>query len=166
MKKKTLLLVAAFLLSLPTWAVGQENKRADEAPIRQIIQYYFDGWKNYDAESIKKAFHPQARLFYQSKEVQSDIAKTTGRRLSTYFERYGHRKTQETLIQKILSIDVTGEAATVKVEFIYPDSWLNPGSVSLLNPPPGVVEARYLSLIKFNDGWKIVSEVFSVREGR
>lgn len=156
-------LTIVFLLALPVSAAAQENAASSDAAIRQLIQYYFEGWRNYDAASIRKAYHREARLFYKPTNATS-LEDTTGRRLSDHFEHYGRRKTAEVVLQRILSIDVTGDAASVKVEIEYPDSWLSGGKVSLLKPAPGLVETRYLSLIKFDDGWRIVSDVYTVRE--
>ncbi len=63
-KIQTFLLIVMLTLVLPVLANAQSG--ADESTIRHVVQYYFDGWKNNDVESMKKAFHPKAKWFFQS----------------------------------------------------------------------------------------------------
>lgn len=65
------------------------------------------------------------------------------------------------IITRIIAADVTGETASVKVEFEYPDA-IQGGATSheTHQKTPGVKQTEYLSLIKFKDGWQIVGKVF------
>ena len=169
MKRMNLLVVPVFLLVMPTLAVAQENKRADEAAIRQTVRYYIDGWQNNDADSIRKAFHPKARLFSQSNQRcpgKVELSATTGEQFSANIQRLGHRPEPKPFTSQILSLDITGDTAVVKAEEYWADSWWACGNISLLNPPPGVTTTDYLSLVRFAAGWKIVGKVSSTREGR
>jgi hypothetical protein len=166
MKKMVLLSIITLLFALPTIGVAQENRGSDDAAIRQIIQYYVEGWKYNNVESIKKAFHPKARLYFQTTGGEKALAETTGERFFTTVERNGLSKDPKPFSSKIISVDVTGNAAIAKVEFDWHGVWFMGNRTSLLEPPPGAVETRYLSLIKFSDNWKIVSDVSTVREGK
>jgi hypothetical protein len=159
MRTKNLLLAATLLISLPLLVLAQEPDRArDEAAIRQIVQYYFDAMKNDDAESLKKAFHPKAKwlnagdkgyLWEISQErVTANLQSNVRRHMPTL-----------NATMRIVAIDITGGVASAKIETEY-----------LINAPPeimpklaykGAKTAEYLSLIKFDDGWKIVSRISS-----
>ena len=169
MKKMNLLVVAVFLLVMPTLAVAQENKSTDEAAIRHTVRYYIDGFQNNDAESMRKAFHPKARVFFQSNQGcpgKTELNEITGEQLFANVKRFGHRPEPKPFIPKILSVDITGDTAVVKAEWYLADSWWGCGKLSLLSPPPGVTTTDYLSLVRFAAGWKIVGKVSSTREGR
>jgi ketosteroid isomerase-like protein len=169
MKKMNILVVAVFLLVMPILAVAQEDKRPNEAAIRQTVQYYIDGFRNNDAESLRKAFHPKARLFSQSNQRcpgKTELMATTAEQFSANVKRFGHRPEPKAVISTILSVDTAGDTAVVKAEWYWADSWWGCGKISLLNPPPGVTTTDYLSLVRFDSGWKIVGKVSSTREGR
>ena len=159
MQTKNLWLAATLLIGLPLVVLAQGPDRArDEAAIRQIVQYYFDAMKNDDAESLKKAFHPKAKwlnagdkgyLWEISQErVAANLQSNARRHMPTV-----------NATTKILAIDITGGVATAKIE-----------TENLTNAPPealpklaykGARITEYLSLIKFDDGWKIVSRIYS-----
>ena len=159
MRTKNLLLAATLLISLPLLVLAQGTDRVrDEAAIRQIVQYYFDAVNNNDADSLKKAFHPKAKWFnagdkgYLWEISQERVA------ANLQHNARGHMpKSNATL--KIVAIDITGGAASAKIETEY-----------LISGPPEVMPklaykgaklTEYLSLIKFDDGWKIVSRIYS-----
>jgi Putative lumazine-binding len=58
----TTLLVATAAGLLLVGAADLSARWADEAAIRQTVQYYFDGGKNRDSVALRKAFHPDARM--------------------------------------------------------------------------------------------------------
>jgi len=159
MRTKNLLLAATLLISLTLLVLAQEPARArDEAAIKQIVQYYFDAMKNDDAESLKKAFHPKAKwlnagdkgyLWEISQERIADNLRSNAQR---------HVPKPNATV-KIVVIDITGGVASAKIETEY-----------LTNAPleimpklayKGAKVTEYLSLIKFDDGWKIVSRISS-----
>ena len=159
MRIKNLWLAATLLIGLPLAVLTQGPDSArDEAAIRQIVQYYFDAMKNNDAESLKKAFHPKAKwlnagdkgyLWEISQERVAANLRSNARR---------HMPTVNATT-KILSVDITGGVATAKIE-----------TENLTNAPPEILPklaykgariTEYLSLIKFDVGWKIVSRIYS-----
>ena len=157
MKVKFILLIVFVLLGIPT-GFAQTNQN-DDAAIRQLVESYFDGWKNNDVESMKKAFNPKAKWF-----VTSNMGDLTEIKMDKVFANLADNARQKAenlnIITRILSSDVTGAMASVKVEFEYPDA-IQGGAASRETQQkiPGVKQTEYLSLIKFKDGWQIVSKV-------
>ena len=160
------LMIIVLVLAFAASVAAQQNAISDEAAIRQTIEHYLDGWKYNNVEEMKKALHPKAVMFFHLKKDNQDLAETTGERFLAAVERNGVRKDPKSFSPRIVSIDITTDVSSVKLELSYSDSWLYGGKVSPLEPSPGVIETRYLSLIKFNDGWKIISDTFNVREGK
>ena len=160
MTKTILMLTASFLL-LTSGAFAQQSQPADDAAVKQVVQYYFDGWTKDDVASLKKAFSPKAKWFHQTNTGELQEVK-----ISDVFKnvvRYAGQNASSSrrTFTRILTTDVTGDTAAVKVEFEYPDSIQ--GSASLeeaKQKKPGVKQTEYLSLLKFKDGWQIVSKVF------
>ncbi len=63
MKKNVYLIVASALIVGFTLRTHQDEKRArDEEAVKETVQRYFDGIMQYDAEALREAFHPEARL--------------------------------------------------------------------------------------------------------
>jgi len=108
-----LLVVAAACFTLG-WA-GQ--KSADEATVRQTVQSYLHGLKHNDVEGLKKAFWPDAKLFFVTRDgklgqlTQEDWYKT--------FAASAGKEEEGDL--RITAVDITGNAASVKVEEDYPN---------------------------------------------
>ena len=159
MRTKSLLLAATVLISLPLLVLAQGPDRAgDETAIRQIVQYYFDAIKNNDAESLKKAFHPKAK--WLNAGDTGHLWEISQERVAANLQSNARRhmpKPNATV--KIVAIDITGGVASAKIETEY-----------LTNAPPEIMPklayrgariTEYLSLIKFDDGWKIVSRISS-----
>lgn len=141
---KNLLLIAILLLSLSDSVAAQQPDRAkEEALIKQTVQYYFDGLDNSDVESLKSAFHPKAKWFVIR---YGGLQETT--MPSVYRALRSNSREQIPTIRnqwRIVMVDATIDAASVKVEIEHAA-----GKIT-----------EYLSLIKFDDGWKIVSKVLT-----
>jgi hypothetical protein len=145
-------------------SLAQEKNDSDEARVKETVMRYLEAWKNQDEVSMKAALHPEARL-YQKIEGDRVIYQASGRRIISNVRRSSRLEGGDLRNVKIVWADTAGEAASAKVEILYPDSYLSTGKTSLLvKPPPGVLETRYLSLLKLVDGWKIVSDIYQIRE--
>ncbi|HEX8772933.1 MAG TPA: nuclear transport factor 2 family protein [Pyrinomonadaceae bacterium] len=142
MSRIHLLLMTSLLLITP--ALAQESaKVSDEAAIRGVIQYYFDGISKDDVESMKKAFHPKAKYFVIR---YGGLEEVSQERVYLNMKDNARRQAgKDTAPKRIVSIDLTGDAAIAKVEMDYSNGRFT----------------EYLSLVKFDDGWKIVSKVMS-----
>jgi hypothetical protein len=150
MTKRTLLLTCC-LLFLLRFVSAQEAKITEDAAIRQTVQFYYDGWKNHDVAVLRKAVHPKAKwLARTEKNHLIELPSATG--IMTV-RKHNSRPEPFNMNMRIVSVDVAGKAAIVKAEFVFPE-----GIIDV--PPPGVCQTEYLSLIKFDYGWRIISKVY------
>ncbi len=113
----------------------------DEQAIRAVVQLYFDGIIKYDEQSLRKAFHADANVIGTTKEgaadwepfqewvvyTRGDAPDPTGRE------------------NRIVSIDITGNAAVAKTDL----DW------------PHVHYVDYLSLLKIDGEWQIVNKIWN-----
>ena len=143
MGKMTFTLAAIMLLSLPLAVQAEEPP--DEAAIKQLVQQaYVDGLLNLgDLEKTRSGFHPDFVLLglRNGQLTRFPIADWIA---SAEKQKAAGQKPPSTTIQKI-SVDITGTAAAVKLE---------------LTRAGKLVYTDYLSLYKFNDGWKIVGKIY------
>ena len=141
--RPTALLLATSAALLAAGAADLSARWADEAAIRQTVQYYFDGGKNRDSLTLRKAFHPEARMLFarDGKLVVVPIGE--------YITRVGSepRKPGEvdSTERKVVSVDVVGDAAVAKLKLERPDGVLT----------------DYMSLLKVDGRWLIVNKIFT-----
>lgn len=143
--KRLLFLTAALLLIVNANAFGQSNPKPDseEAAVRQAVESYLHGLKFNDVESLKKAFWLDAKLFFVKNDGQ--LGQLTQSQWYEGFAASAGKEEKGDL--KITDVDITGNAASVKVAEDYPNS----------------VYVDYLSLLKFNGEWKIVNKIYTSR---
>src|SRR5262250_741655 len=111
----------AFLLMMTTVAAGivgstVPQKNAEEAAVRQTVETYLHGLKFNDVESFKKAFYPEAKLYFVKKDNQ--LGQLTQEDWYKGFAKVAGKEEQGEL--KISAVDISGNAASVKVEEDYP----------------------------------------------
>ncbi len=141
MRPMSLVLTGSVLLMIGVADLGAH--RADEAAIRQTVQYYFDGGKNRDSLSLRKAFHPDARMLFarDGKLVLVPIAE--------YITRVGSDRLKpgesDSTERRIVSVDVVKDAAIAKIELKRSDAMLT----------------DYMSLLKVDGRWVIVNKIFT-----
>lgn len=146
--KKTILLSMVILLSFSA-LLAQDEQTKEKELIKQVIQNaYVDGLcNNADEEAVKNGFHPGFELLSAGKGNSMwklpiynwiEIAKGGEAKGNKYSFQNEHTTV------KYLFIDVTGNIAIAKIEF-YEGENLN--------------YIDYLSLMKFEDAWKIVSKI-------
>jgi hypothetical protein len=139
----TPLLIATSAALLAAGAADLSARWADEAAIRQTVQYYFDGGKNRDSLTLRKAFHPEARMLFarEGKLVVVPIGE--------YITRVGSESLKpgevDSTERKVVSVDVVGDAAVAKLEL----------------KRPNAVLIDYMSLLKVDGRWLIVNKIFS-----
>jgi hypothetical protein len=138
---RLLLAIAAGVTLLSTADLIARNP--DETAIRQTIQYYFDGGRNADSATLRKAFHPDARMLF-AREGGLAVVPIGDyiRRVAENPPKQGARDSTE---RRIASIDVAGDAAVAKLELKRPD----------------MTVTDYMSLIRVGDRWLIVNKIFS-----
>lgn len=145
--KKTILL-SLFISLLFNVLVAQEKQ--EQELIKEVIQNaYVDGLcNNADVDVIRKGFHPGFKLLMAGADNKMwDLPIYNWIETAKKGKEKGHKYSfqDEYTTVKFLSIDITGNVAVVKIEF-YEGSELN--------------YIDYISLMKFEDGWKIVSKMF------
>jgi hypothetical protein len=126
------------LFAVTTAVAAQEPP--EEALVRQTVETYLHGLKFNDVASFKKAFLPDAKLFFVKKD--GSLGQLTQEQWYKGFEVSAGKEEQGTL--KIVAVDRTGTAASVKVQEDYPTSSYT----------------DYVSLLKLNGEWKIVNKIF------
>lgn len=145
---KKFVLVSCFILLFINFLFAQESD--DQGLIKKVIQdAYVDGLcNNADEEAIRKGFHNDFKLIGLGRnnsiwELPIDnwieIAKKGKEK------GYNYSFQEEHTSVKFLSVDIAGNLAMVKLEFY---EGLNLNYID------------YLTLMKFEDGWKIVSKTF------
>lgn len=133
------LLLLASVLVVPMRQAGAQT--ADERAVRETVEAYLHGLKFNDVPSLKKAFWPQAKLYW----VQRDgtLGQLTQDKWYEGFAGSAGKEEQGTL--KITALEVTRDIASVKVVEEY----------------PGSRYIDYLSLVKFDGAWRIVNKVYT-----
>ena len=145
--KKTIIL--AVLMLAASALLAQSEKEAQEAIKQVILSAYVDGIQNNgEQEKIDAGFHPGFRLLGvgQGNEMwELPIYSWKERVAKDVAEGKKPRKAEEAVSVKFLDVDVTGNAAVVKLEFYVGEK---------------LTFIDYISLYKFEEGWKIVSKIF------
>jgi hypothetical protein len=113
--------------------------------IKKVIEaaYVRGFFLNRDAEAMRNGFHPEFNILMLNKEGK--LGKLPIAKWTEIVETRLKDKKETNITHKFPMIDVTGNAAVVKIE-IYRDGKL--------------LYSDYLSLYKFADGWKIVNKIY------
>ena len=141
MRKLALLMTitgaAALLLWLPARA-----QNAEEMAVRETIENYFRGHATGNGDYFKKAFHADAKLFWIR---DGQLAERTS---AEFINGASGKPAPDEAKRKrsIESVDITGNAAIVKVALDYPDAHI----------------IDYMSMLKVDGEWKIVNKTFYV----
>lgn len=141
--KRLSFILAIICISLASFSQGQDEK---EAIIKVIDASYVQGIQNRkNVENIEKGFHPGFNLL--GVDNQDNLTKYP---IYTWSANIGRaveagQMPETTTTAKYPMIDITGNAAIAKVE-LYRDG--------------KQIFTDYLSLYKFDDGWKIVSKIY------
>lgn len=143
MKKIALLFVVILTAAVVAWWPTSAQDK-DEAGVRQAIEYYFQGHATGNGEHHKKAFHPEAKLFW----IRD--GQFTQRTSAEYIAGSSGKPAPDEQARKrsITMIDITGNAAVAKVVLDYPQARFT----------------DYMSLLKIEGEWKIVNKTFVVEQ--
>ena len=149
MKSKYIILTSlgtALLLAL-----GFVNSNSEKSSIQEVkdlvsTAYLNGAFNDLDTRAMKAGFHPDFAIFSASGEKINKYP------ISEWIEGIEKRKkdpdfdpTTQIYEYEIPSIDVTGGSAAVKVELFHQGKH---------------IYTDYLSLLKFESGWKIVAKVY------
>ena len=137
--KRTLILIA--ILALAALPLLAEDAAADDRKaIEKTIGYYFEGHATGSGDAMRKAFHPEARLFWIA---DGEVKTRTSEDFAAAFKgKVAPDESQRT--RKIESIDIAGDVAIAKIVLDY----------------PAVTFTDYMSLAKAGGEWKIVNKTF------
>ncbi len=145
MKRIILTLAFALGFALPMLLSAQNN--TDEDQIKSVIdKAYIEGIHNLgDLEETRKGFHPGFDLLIMRNNLLSKLP------IYTWLETTERRKAEnpngpenKTTV-RYLMIDIVETAAIAKIELYREDK---------------LQFTDYLSLYKFNEGWRIVSKIY------
>lgn len=130
-----LFLITLFIFIITITYTQAQDASSDHQAITATIQNYFDGGANSDISKFKKAMHPNAILKFISKGQYREID------MPTYYGFYKSGKKRKRKAY-ILSIDITSTAAAAKIR---------------IETKKGI-STDYFTLLKFTEGWRIVSK--------
>lgn len=133
-------LTASAILALTIATIATAQSTSDEEKVRQTVQTYLHGLKFNDVASLREAFYPEANLYFVKKD--GSLGQLTQEQWYKGFEASAGREEEGEL--KVVAVDVTGNAASVKVREEYAKS----------------VYTDYVSLLKLGGRWKIVNKVY------
>ena len=144
MKRLILICVVLGSVGISVLATAALNRPdTEEAGVRACLDLYFRGHATGDGEHFRRAFHPDAKLFFirEGKVTQWTLEEYAGRASGKPAPDEAQRK------RRIESIDITGNAAIAKIVLDYPN----------------VTFTDYMSLLKIGDEWKIVNKTFHAK---
>jgi hypothetical protein len=132
-------------LGLTVAAVGAAlpDTSSDEQAIRSHIErHYFEGVRRSDTALAHRAFHPVATMYFvrEGKLVQRTIPDW----LAAIAKNAPTPARPDSFSRRVLEVDVSGSAATAKVQLDYPDALI----------------IDYMSLLKEDGQWRIVNKIF------
>ena len=140
-KIKTSIVFFCIIVS-QTISAQNNSDRSEIASIRATLMDYIEGTANGQPERLKKAFHPDFKLY----TVRGDSAwARSGKRYVANVKK--GRKSNR--IGRIIALDYENNAASAKVE--------------ILMPQYGRVYTDYFLLLKYKGSWKIVQKSYTYR---
>ena len=139
------LLTLLFIVSVISVSQAQTND--SDAIKKVILEGYINGaFNELDADAMRKSFHEDFAIYSAKGEAISKYP------IATWADGVEKRKAKEDFDpaknkweHKFVSVDVTGNAAAVKVELSHNGKH---------------VYTDYLSLLRFESGWRIAAKVY------
>jgi hypothetical protein len=135
--------LAAALAFLPGIPIAAQNNRPEEQPVRAVVERYLHGLKFNDVASLQAAFWPQALLLFVQRD--GSLGQLTQADWYKGFAANAGKEEQGEL--RIIAVDITGDAASVKVVETYPNS----------------IYTDYLNLLRVKGAWRIVNKIYTSR---
>lgn len=129
-------------LALGAGPVTAQSPGVPDAAVRSVVERYLHGLKFNDVAALREAFWPGAKLFWIRKDGQ--LGQLTQ---AEWYRGFASSAGQEEAGElRITAVDVTGDAAAVKVVEDYPRSRYT----------------DYLSLLRLGGRWWIVHKIYTV----
>jgi len=148
MKKRYLIALIALLPAM-AFTIHSVNTASEKEAVEQLIldSYVHGAFNELNPDAMLTGFHPDFAIF------SADGEKLGRYEIETWAEGVRKRKndpkfdaSKNVWEHNFASVDVTGNVAAVKVE---------------LSSDGKHIYTDYLSLIKFDSGWKIVAKVYN-----
>lgn len=131
----------ATLLTAPSVAAHAQAAANEDQAVRDVVNAYVHGLKFNDVESLRRAFWPEARLYFVGRD--GHLGQLTQADWYKGFAASAGKEEQGDL--RITSLEIVRDIASVKVVEDY----------------PGSRYTDYLSLVKFDEAWRIVNKVYT-----
>ncbi|MEO1652981.1 MAG: nuclear transport factor 2 family protein, partial [Bacteroidota bacterium] len=135
-------------LPILSFSIFNQNDPVDSEEIKKLIDasYFHGAFNELNPEAMAKGFHPDFAIFSPKGE---DIRKYP---IKDWVENTRKRKSDPEFDPKknvwegkVVKLDITGNSASAKIE---------------LRKDKQLIYTDYLSLLKFESGWKIVAKVY------
>lgn len=116
--RKRILIVSGVLGLVALQASAAWSPSADEAEVRAALQHYLLGHSTGDGAHFRAVFHPDSKLYFNregkfaTRTSEDYIAGAAGKPAADEDKRK----------RRIVSVDVTGDAAMAKIELDYPNT--------------------------------------------
>jgi hypothetical protein len=136
--------VLLFLILLTTGVLNADSK----SDVEKVIQEsYFNGaFNDLDTVAMRQGFHPDFAIFSaKGNEINRYPVDMWVKSIEKRKQDPNFDKAQAKMDCKIASLDITGGCAAAKIE---------------ISKNGKMIYTDYLSLLKFDDGWKIVAKVY------
>jgi len=148
MRVKTLLYSGILLLGLSAFTFSKSHDTEETKAIKDLIlkSYVHGAFNELNPEAMAKGFHPDFSIFSAKGEeigkypIADWVISTTKKKNDSEFD-----PTKNKWSHNFASVDVTGGSASVKIE---------------LSKDGKLIYTDYLSLLKFESGWRIVAKVY------
>ena len=137
---KSIQIILTFMFISPVLLTAQDN---DLQSIKKTLDDYMIGGTERDAERVASAFHPQAMMKFVGNEGYKEV------NAADFFRNGIKPGAKVDRICEVEDIDKTGHAATAKILLKYPDK----------------IYTDYMTLLKVDEGWKIVNKSFHLERG-
>lgn len=134
------LIVFFLILTAAAPAAAQTADADDLAAIRATVEAYFDGMIRRDRAALDRAFHPEARLI----GAPADRIETIEFDEWATYTAEGYSPRDEGYDNRIVMIDVAGNAAVAKVDLAWPKTHY----------------VDYLTLLETDGRWRIVNKTW------
>lgn len=145
MKLFKMLLCATLVTGLFASSMQAADAKTEVAEV--IKAAYFNGaFNDLDTDSMRKGFHADFAIFSaKGNEISKYPIDIWIKGIEKRKQDPNFDKAKAKMDCKIVSLDITGGAAGAKVEMFKDGK---------------IIYTDYLSLLKFDDGWKIVAKVY------
>lgn len=145
--KRTLLSIALISLALIVAASNPNNNNTDEVAVKDAInKAYVETLYNLNnVQNIDNGIHQEFKLLGLRKGELTEYTIDRWKKATEYKAQCCPNGVEVKTEARFPMIDVTGDAAVAKVQ-LYREGHL--------------VFSEYISLYRFEDGWKIVSNIF------